>query len=451
MPATIGVASPSGDTTGTTDSANIAAAIAMAGDTGKIILDSGHYFLSQPIQTGFLTGFTIEGAGGGINGRTSKFPRSTTLSCGTAFSTALGTEVIGFLDGSCGPAVKKLCILGDANMPASVDGIACHRNVNGLLLEEVSIALVTGHGVAWFQGSDGVDGDACKMKTVMIQQPGFNAVHRWPPDSTLIDVHTQYAGYVDGVGAGFFSSPSSSGNSSLIGCRADLSFGPGYVLDHNGAFGDCIKLTGCSTERNAEDGVLITNSSPTGGDWRVPINISGCSFEGDGHNNGLGGDYAAIRVQGRNQVYIDNTVAAVNNLDCTAGAPKYSLYLQQIGSSNRQAEIVSWASGRMNYSGSQAGAEAIHNHSLVDHLKLGTTLVQIAGYEGTSIKERSGFVTTSGLTATVTTPWAFANSGYLLTPVSAASTGVPRITNRTNGTFTITVPTADGQIFWQIV
>lgn len=447
MPADVAVPSPSGDPTGVTDSSNIDAAIATAGDRGRIQLDVGDYVLAHTVSTGFLTGFTISGKGGGVNGRTSKFPRGTTLRCGTSF---VGGEVIGFLDGACGPAVKELCILGDSLMPANTDGIACHRNVNALILEEVSIALVTGHGVAWFQGSDGVDSDAAKLDMVMIQQPGMNAVHRWPADSTLRDVHTQYAGYVDGVGHGFFSSPSSGGNATLIGCRADLSFGCGYVFDHNGGFGDDIKMTGCSTERNAQDGVLITNSSATGGDWRVPVNITGCCFEGDGHNNGLGGDYAAVRVQGRNRVKITGTDTAVNNLDCAQGSPKYSLYLQQAGSSNRQAEMVSWSDGIMNYSTGQSGGEAIHNHSLADRLLLGTTLVQAGGYQGTSIKQRSGFVTTSGQVATVTTPWAWPSSGIKLTAINPTSPGAVFVTNRSTGSFSIRAATADCTVFWEI-
>jgi hypothetical protein len=446
MPAYVNAAPPSGDPTGVTDSNNIDGSIASAGDRGRIQLDAGDYILARPISTGFLTGFTIGGKGGGVNGRTSKFPRGTALRCGTSFT---GGEVIGFLDGACGPAVKELCILGDANMPANVDGIACHSNVNALIVEEFSAALVTGNGIAWFQGSDGSDGDACKMDLVMIQQPGKNAVHRFPADSTLNNVHTQYAGTVDGVGSGFFGTPGSGGNATLIGCRADLSFGCGYIWDHNGGFGDDIKMTGCSTERNAQDGVLITNSSPTGGDWRVPVNITGCCFEGDGHNNGAGGDFGAIRVQGRNRVKITGTNVSVNNLDCSQGSPKYSLYLQQAGSGARQAEMVSWSDGILNYSTGQGG-EAIHNHSLTDHLLLGTTLVQVGGYQGTSIKPRSGFVTTSGQVATVSTPWCWPGSGIKLTAINGSSPGAVFVTSRSTGSFSIKAATADCTVFWEI-
>ena len=80
-----------------------------------------------------------------------------------------------------------------------------------------------------------------------------------------------------------------------VGCRADLGAGCGWLIDHMGTYGDATKLSCCSTERNNQDGVLVTNSSGTGSDWRAPVIISGCCFEGDGHN---GGPAAIMRASG---------------------------------------------------------------------------------------------------------------------------------------------------------
>ena len=205
-----------------------------------------------------------------------------------------------------------------------------------------------------------------------------------------------------------------------------------------GTYRDATKLSCCSTERNNQDGVLVTNSSGTGSDWRAPVIISGCCFEGDGHNGGAGGDYAGIRVQGQNRVFIDGTTVMVNTLDAAAGAPKYSLCLQQAGSQKAQPETVEWASGRMNYSTGQHG-EAIHNHSQCDHLLIGTTVTQVSGYESTAISQRSGKVTLSGGTATVPTPWAYGNSMIYLTNIGKAGTiGTLQVSSRTTGSFTIT-------------
>jgi hypothetical protein len=411
--------------------------------------DVGDYYLSQPISTAFLTGFTITGQHGGVNGRSSRLPGGTNIRCGTSFAASGGGAVFDVLDGSCNLEITGLAVVGDVNMPANVDGIACHRNVNALHVEEVSIAFATGHGIAWFQGADGVDGDACKLRTVMIQNAGLNAVHRWPPDSTLIDVHTQYAGTL-ALGHGFFSTPGSGGNSSLIGCRADLSSGCGYLLDHNGAFCDAIKLTGCSTERNAQSGCLITNTSATGNDYRVPINISGCCFEGDGWGTGSGGEFAGIQVQGRNRVHISGTQVMCNNIDLANVCPKYALLLNQAGSAAAQAEIVEWASGYLNFSLGQSG-EAIHNPSLVNSLKIGPTVTQGGGYQTSTSNERSGTVTTSGLVATVNNPWVRATSRILLTGKNATSPGSLFVTSQATGTFSIKAGTADCTVYWQII
>lgn len=436
---------PSGDTTGATDSSAIASALSSAGLGGVVEVTPGDWWINQGIQVSQcvkLTGFK-----NGVNGRTSTFPSGTTFRAAVGFS---GGAFIDILDGSEGVSIEKLNILGDVNTPAAVNGITNHRNVNAPSFNEVAVCLVTGHGIAFVQGSDGVDGDACKMRTVILQKCGMNGLHRPPSDSTIIDVHVQSAGFIVSGGHGFYGG-GVAGNSSFVGCRSDLNSGCGFYFDHNGAFGDAIKLTGCSTERNSQDGLFVTNTSSNGDEWRAPVLASGCCFEGDGHNGGAGGDFAAVRVIGRNRVFLDGVISAVNNLDCAQGAPRYSLYLQQTGSPANQPETVEWASGEMNFASGQTGGEAIHNHSLVDHLLIGPTVTQVGGYEGTSIKERAGTVTTSGQVATVTTPWAYPNSKILLTGYNSTSPGALFVTARNTGSFNIKAATADCTVQWQIM
>jgi hypothetical protein len=187
------------------------------------------------------------------------------------------------------------------------------------------------------------------------------------------------------------------------GHRADLCAGSGWLIDHKGTFGDATKLVGCSTERNGGDGVLVTNSSAAGTDWRSPVIISGCCFEGDGTNGHAGGEYAGIRVRGRNRVFIDGTTVMVNTLDVPAGAPKYSLGINRARSAPGRPETIEWASGRMNYPTGQGG-RAIQNHSIVDHLAIGPTVTQAGSHESTAISARTGKVTLSGGAATVSSP-----------------------------------------------
>jgi hypothetical protein len=447
----IRVLTPSGDVTGATDTVAINDALSGVGSGGGVRLDPGDWYTNARLSV--LPGRELAGVKGGMNGATATSPAGSVIHPVAAFGAPGG--VIELADGVTGARIRDLAIVNDLGSPADVDGIACRRRVVGAELKDLSIALVSGHGIAFYQGSDGVDGDGLWMSRVMIQRPGKNGVHRPVSDANIHNVHVQYAGQVAGpsLGHGFYTTPGSGGNMIYVGCRADLCAGSGWRIDHQGTFGDATKLSCCSTERNNHDGVLITNSSATGADWRSPVIISGCCFEGDGHNRGAGGDYAGIRVQGQNRVFIDATTVMVNTLDAAAGAPKYALYLQQAGSQHAQPETVDWASGRMNYSTGQRG-EAIHNHSLCDHLLIGSTVTQAGGYESRAISQRSGTAKLSGGTATVSTPWAFGNSLIFLTNISqAGTTGTLHVSARTTGSFTIDSTSASdtSTVAWAIL
>ena len=432
--------SPSGDTSGATDAAVINAAFSFTDTDISVQLGPGDWYTNAPLSPG--PGNELAGVKGGMNGFSSTHPAGTVIHPVAAFS---GGAVIDMADGSRGNRIRDLAILNDLHTRAGLDGITCHRDVNSLWVQRISICLVTGHGIAYYQGSDGTDGDALWMERVMIQRPGLNAVHRPPNDSNITDCHIQYAGQAgDSTNRhGFYSTPNSSGNMCYTACRVDLCVGSAWVIDHKGTYGDATKLTGCSTERNGQSGVLIVNSSSTGTDWRAPVIISGCCFEGDGTgtgpgdaNHGQGGEFAGIEVRGQNRVFISGTITAVSTTDDPSGAPKYSLALRQSGSAPGQPETVEWASGRMNYSTGQSG-QAILNHSLCDNLMLGETVTQTGGYESTKAVQRFGKVTLKSGSAKVSTPWAFPTSLVQLTPLSNPA-GRLYVSSRTTGSFTIT-------------
>jgi hypothetical protein len=429
------VLSPSGDTTGAADTAAVSAALASAAPGSSVQLGPGDWFTSAPLQ--IPTGVELAGVKGGINGATSKAPAGSVIHPVAAFSTpgsvlSLGPDVV------IGARIRDLAIVNDLGTPADVDGIACHGNVNGLEVTHVSVALVTGRGLAFYAGSAGQDGDGLWLSRCMFQSTGKSGVYRPAGDANIHNVHVQLAGQAGGAdGHGFFTLPGSSGNTVYVGCRADLCAGSGWLIDHKGSFGDATKLIGCSTERNSQDGVRIINSSAGGTAWRGPVIISGCCFEGDGMGGGAGGEFAGIRVQGRNRVFIDGTMVVVNTLDAKAGAPKYALGLDATGSAPGQPETVEWASGRMNYS-TQQGGQAIDHPSLADHLLIGPTVTQAGGYESTAIAPRSGQAVLAAGTATVTSPWAFPDSLVFLTSVSPAGTvGALSVSARAAGSFTI--------------
>jgi hypothetical protein len=152
-------------------------------------------------------------------------------------------------------------------------------------------------------------------------------------------------------------------------------------------------------------------------------------------------------------VFIDGTTVVVSTTDVAAGAPKYALGIDEIGSAPGQAETIEWASGRMNYSTGQGG-QAIQNYSLVDHLVIGPTVTQAGGFESTAISPRTGQVALAGGTATVSSPWAFPQSLIYLTVVGpSAAMGTPFVSARGTGSFTVqsTSDTDASLVAWMIM
>ena len=220
------------------------------------LLGPGDWYTDAPLD--IPDGTELAGIKGGINGATSMSPAGSVIHPVADFS---GPGVLS-LSAVSGVRIRDLAIVNDIGSPADVDGISCHGNVNGLEVLHVSVAKVSGYGLAYYQ-SAGVDGDGLWMSRCMFQRTGKSAVYRPVNDANIHNVHIQYAGDVAGPadGHGFFSDAGSAGNMTYVGCRADLCRGSGWLIDHKGTFGDATKLVGCSTERNSQDGVLITNSS----------------------------------------------------------------------------------------------------------------------------------------------------------------------------------------------
>ena len=148
------------------------------------------------------TGPSWQASRGGSTARTSTSPAGSVIHPVAGFS---GPGVLS-LSAVSGVRIRELAILNDMDSPADVDGIACHGNVNGLEILHVSVALVSGYGLAYYQ-SAGADGDGLWMSRCMFQRTGKSAVHRPVNDANIHNVHIQYAGNVAGAadGHGFFS------------------------------------------------------------------------------------------------------------------------------------------------------------------------------------------------------------------------------------------------------
>lgn len=378
---------PSGDTAGVTDLAAISAALDPADQYISVQLGPGNWWVNGPIS--LYAGHELAGVKGGVNGHTAAAPRGTVINAAADFSGSGVIDINGNPSevGNC--RIRDLAIRCDLVTGDGIDGISCHRDVEGLAVHDVSIYQPTGHGIAFYQGGDGVDGDGLKLRGVMIQRPGLNGVHRYVNDATIEDVHVQYAGQAGNSASchGFYSGVATGGNATFTGCRSDLNVGSGWVIDHKGTYGDATKLVGCSTERNGHSGCLIINSSATGSDWRAPVILSGCCFEGDGTGSGPGnipagpgGNYGGIEVQGRNRVFMTGVITAVSKTDVSAGAPKYALVMRRAGSANARPETVEWGSGRLNYATS--GAAVL---GTADVLAIGPTVTTASGFQASGV------------------------------------------------------------------
>lgn len=172
-----------------------------------------------------------------------------------------------------------------------VVGIRATGNVHGAQLYNVSIHRMAGHGIEHVSSGSGTPFSWYLVNT---QITGAGSATTWDgfhfsgTDHQLIGCRTlgvRGYGFIFNGGA----------NNQLIGCRAEWSAKSGYYV--TGAWGTGqgsggMIMTGCSTDRNAEYGILI---DATG---NAPIMINGFMARRDGrvgYPGTGGGGFAALR------------------------------------------------------------------------------------------------------------------------------------------------------------
>jgi hypothetical protein len=291
---------PSGDTSGVTDTAAIQNAI---NTSGFALCGLGQFYLNAPIilQKNALQ---LLGSGG-----PTQSGDGASLSLGTVFNIVSGFTVpaayssfakgaiilIDQTPGSGNPnqsttqCVLKNFWVNGSTSPAGIDGIDLYGPCNATSIEHVGVYNVTGRGISGVSDT-GTNNfvDGLQMNAVIIQIAAGHGVYGGFADCSLIDVHAQSCG-----GDGFYIN--NGGNARLIGCRSDLN-NNGYTFDAGlgGGFYDSITLDACGTQGNTNYGLNVVNSSTTGTTARVPVIATGCSFDQDG--------VSSIYVSGRNLV-----------------------------------------------------------------------------------------------------------------------------------------------------
>jgi hypothetical protein len=251
---------PSGDSTGATDTTAITAALGAAVAGGVVTLAPGEYFTSGPLTIG--SGVALAGTHG-AQGRANEV--GTTIMAATGFG---GAAMITFDDGSSEQTVTDLNLDASALPDGTTTGISAH----GLVVTGLSLArlLITGTGFNQGVIGGGKGWWADRVTVANTSGTGFSLGSL--SDCTWLRCHAIANG-----NQGWYLS--NLPNSRLIGCKGEFSANFGFHISGFWTTGDGaggMTLTGCGTDRNTRDGMLIDATGT------APILISGHMARRDG-------------------------------------------------------------------------------------------------------------------------------------------------------------------------
>jgi hypothetical protein len=263
---------------GTTDDTSAIQATLTAATAGHVVyLPAGTYKVSAPLS--IPSGVALRGPLGPkhlINGAV--------LQPSSSFS---GASVITFPSASSEQLVADLVIDGSLAAASSLIGISATSGQAQYV--KLTDLLITGGGIsngvsAISSGSNLANGWRCR-NVVVLNVGSTGILLSGAGDYHWTDCQV--------IGAGSYGwSLSGVGNSKFTSCRADFSGLAGWFIQGAWATGTAsggIQLTGCSTDRNAQDGVLISGTGTS------PVIITSLMARRDG-SSATGGGYAALRI-----------------------------------------------------------------------------------------------------------------------------------------------------------
>lgn len=425
---------PSTDTSGITDTANLAALTAVPNSV--IRLGRGKFYIKSPIVIQ-ANGIEIAGDGGsGISTDDNSLDLGTVIVVTSSFTnptySGFATGAILIIDQ--GPGVTGTPTRGTrlhdfwidlTSAPASVDGISAYGAVQAVEARNVGIRNPTGNGVNWIKDGGASFAqpfpDGWSMFNVTVQAPGSYGFIGKVDDSEFVACRSHLHGldgwYIQGL------------NCYYVACRGDNGTGNGFTVDAQPPGGSSVGspnvLVGCGTQANQLAALNVTNSSPSGTTQRAPVIVDGCMFAGDQAGGSATG--AGILVAGRNTVLISNTVVAVGNNVQAGGCPAYAIATATIGASNGKPLAIVWASGFANYvtgvfldSASIGSALSISPYVLTGQGLQPTTVTQFAAALAIASLTISGAYTTAGSMMNLTDTSTTASSPILYTAAVAA-------------------------------
>jgi hypothetical protein len=254
---------------------------------------------------------------------TGKSLAATTVS-GTTYPAVVISAVIVFLDEVAGGYLVASTEQRIANLTVDCSNLAAGSGVNGIesvgyvhgvFLDNIAIFQPPAHGIAGLS-RDGGNPYSWRMTRICVSGAGtygYNVANF--TDSTFIDCESIAAGasgwYISGNGNGHFTN-----------CRAEWSALQGFEVHSVGV--SSYTFTGCSTDRNTKNGMLISDSGGVG-----PIVLTGCMFNRDGRNGTSGGGgYAGLAVSASaSPIIVSGCVTAVHPDDNGSGpqTPEYGI------------------------------------------------------------------------------------------------------------------------------
>jgi hypothetical protein len=260
-------------------------------------------------------------------------------------------QIIGDDDG-IHPAISgeqrlvNLMIDGSQLSGATIDGLYAKGNVQNVVLEGVTIRQMPNNGIVTApRTSDGQYPYSWRMRHVMIDGCHANGImFTLMTDMTAIDCQV-----IGSWGTNWILT--NMPNAQLIACRAEWAGNHGYHITGDwgsGTGSGGLLMTGCATDRNGYNGVLVDATGKT------PIQIDNLHLRRDGRNGGTGGGgYAGLAVNAASVPVLVGMVTCYPGIDDTgasANSPQYGARFTgntyvSVGAGFLHADAAGWSDG----------------------------------------------------------------------------------------------------------
>jgi hypothetical protein len=331
----------------TDDTAAIQAALAAAPMGGIVYLPAGAYRTSAPLT--IPPAVTLQGTHTNLM----TVPNLTDPPCyikplpsfeGNAVISLVDAATGGYSTISAEHRILNVMIDGSGVVAPGLDGIRAAGNIQNVGLRDVTVRRVSGAGVHT-EFNAGFHPYSWRCHRVMVDNCGWHGfAMQVMTDLTLIDCQAI------GNGANGFEI-NNAANSHMIGCRAEWNVDNGYHLTGDWAVGTGsggMLLSGCSTDRNGQNGVLVDAVG------NPPLQIENLLTRRDGRANGAGGGgYAGLKVDGATVPVVVGMITCYPGVDddgTQANSPQYGVRVEDseyvsVASGFLHADTAGWSDG----------------------------------------------------------------------------------------------------------